>query len=292
MQRILTAAGALIVVAVLLDLGAEPVVWSFIGILGILALGEWDLLARTRGWKPLTPFTAAALVLLEAWGYAMVHGNPGPAWRWSVLGLPFFVVGGSWFRWRNPQLPFDAYVRDLAWSLFGLAYLGTAVLAMSMIYELQPPGADPARLWDRPILGWLLPIFAADTFAYYGGRRTGKRKLAARISPGKTWEGFAWGVLGAGLAAGLLQHWWAGRWTAPLPRYGWVGFALLAGVLGPLGDLLESALKRWAAVKDSSRLLPGHGGVLDRLDSLLVTAPFYFIYWLAWYPFQGHGPPS
>src|SRR5205823_4383510 len=113
-----------------------------------------------------------------------------------------------------------------------------------------------------------------DTGAYFAGRAYGERKLYPRISPSKTWEGAAGGLLasiGGALAVKSLG------WLPQLPWWGCVVVGAGAGVLGPLGDLSESMLKRAFGAKDSSRLLPGHGGLLDRVDALLFTAPFVLL---------------
>lgn len=117
-------------------------------------------------------------------------------------------------------------------------------------------------------------IWSADTFAYYTGRSLGRLKLAPVISPNKTWEGAAGGLVGA-----LIVAWLYAEFRNPA-----VGLANalvlggIAGILGPVGDLIESVLKRSAGVKDTSNLLPGHGGVLDRFDSLIFTVPVYYVY--------------
>ncbi|MGA7577941.1 MAG: phosphatidate cytidylyltransferase [Desulfobaccales bacterium] len=119
------------------------------------------------------------------------------------------------------------------------------------------------------VLWFLMVIFAGDTGAYYVGRTLGKTKLYPAVSPGKTWAGVA-----GGLAASLVVGVAAGKWL--LPGVGGLALAALAVVLavaGLLGDLFESMLKRQAQVKDASKLLPGHGGMLDRLDSILFSAP-------------------
>ena len=119
------------------------------------------------------------------------------------------------------------------------------------------------------VLWFLMVIFAGDTGAYYVGRTLGKTRLYPAVSPGKTWAGVA-----GGLAASLVVGVAAGKWL--LPGVGGLALAALAvvlGVAGLLGDLFESMLKRQAQVKDASKLLPGHGGMLDRLDSILFSAP-------------------
>jgi phosphatidate cytidylyltransferase len=119
-------------------------------------------------------------------------------------------------------------------------------------------------------------VMSSDTVAFFVGSALGRRKLAPGISPGKTVEGAVGGLVGGVL--GALAVWAAGLPGVPAWHAALLGFAV--AVLGMLGDLLESLLKRWAGVKDSGRLFPGHGGMLDRLDSLLFGAPVLYYYFL------------
>ncbi|HEY6106973.1 MAG TPA: phosphatidate cytidylyltransferase, partial [Anaeromyxobacteraceae bacterium] len=116
--------------------------------------------------------------------------------------------------------------------------------------------------------------WANDTFAYFAGSLFGRHRLLERVSPQKTWEGFAGGALGS--VAGALAV--RALLLGPVPL--WAALAVAAGgaVLGPLGDLAESMLKRAAGVKDSGRLIPGHGGLLDRIDALLFVAPWVYAF--------------
>ena len=109
-----------------------------------------------------------------------------------------------------------------------------------------------------------------DSFAYFAGRAFGRRKLYERISPSKTWEGALGGAAGSIAGALIVRE----IWLPELPSWGAAFIGAGAAVLGPLGDLSESMLKRAFGAKDSGRLLPGHGGLLDRIDALLFNAPF------------------
>jgi phosphatidate cytidylyltransferase len=128
---------------------------------------------------------------------------------------------------------------------------------------------------------FFLIIMGSDTGAYYTGRALGRHKLAPKISPGKTWEGAVGGML-ASLLMAALAHYWFFR---ELPLKWALGLAAVMNVLGVLGDLTESALKRGAGAKDAAQILPGHGGLLDRLDSLLFNAPL--IYYFGLFYFKG-----
>lgn len=125
-----------------------------------------------------------------------------------------------------------------------------------------------------------LLIWSSDIFAYFIGKRWGRKPLALSISPGKTQAGLYGGVLGALLISCLIFY--AFQWVSEKPRlltpehfFTWLGFSFFTVLLGVLGDLFESLMKRLAQVKDSGTLLPGHGGVLDRIDSMLAALPFY-----------------
>ncbi|HBU48264.1 MAG TPA: phosphatidate cytidylyltransferase [Myxococcales bacterium] len=120
----------------------------------------------------------------------------------------------------------------------------------------------------------LAVTFTNDTFAYFVGKNLGKHKLHPRVSPKKTWEGLAGGVIGSLIASFIIWHWLdlKAPWTALL------AYGLTMGVLTPMGDLAESLLKRAADVKDSGRIIPGHGGVLDRIDALLFGFPITYMF--------------
>jgi phosphatidate cytidylyltransferase len=127
------------------------------------------------------------------------------------------------------------------------------------------------------IIGIFILIWTNDTFAYIVGKSIGKHKLYEKISPKKTIEGFLGGVVFAVIASYLIATYYiGGKETA---QFIWLGFALIVGVFGTIGDLVESKFKRIANVKDSGAIMPGHGGVLDRLDSVIFIAPFIFLFY-------------
>jgi phosphatidate cytidylyltransferase len=146
----------------------------------------------------------------------------------------------------------------------GFAVLVPAAVGLGRLVQLEPRG--------QVLLMFLLVLIAAaDIGAYFGGRTFGRHKLAPRISPNKTWEGFWAGMMaagGAGFAGGLLFG---------EPLLPWVITCMAVALVSVVGDLVESMFKRKAGLKDSSALLPGHGGVLDRLDSLTAAAPVFLL---------------
>ncbi|MFQ5692913.1 MAG: phosphatidate cytidylyltransferase, partial [Nitrospinota bacterium] len=191
------------------------------------------------------------------------HLSPPPAAAVAVwAALLVFFSAAVWLPpggWPAP--------RGLAGGIVGILFVGATFGALSMLRNLGA-GADGWR-W---VFFLLLVVWGGDTGAYYGGRAWGKRPLNARLSPKKTRAGAVAG-LGAGVAGALLARLWF------LPGGGWVEVgtaALLLGAAGQVGDLAESALKRAAGVKDAGGLIPGHGGVLDRLDSLTFAGPVLY----------------
>lgn len=151
-----------------------------------------------------------------------------------------------------------------------------APIGFLMVIFLRELGVGTEGFWLT--LSLFLMIWGNDVFAYFGGKRFGKHPLAPNISPKKTWEGFWFGFLGA--AVGIVLT-WAMAGSFPIPVWAFAGAVIIVSTMGPLGDILASKLKRIADVKDSSNLLPGHGGFFDRFDSLILAAPFiYFFYYL------------
>ena len=127
------------------------------------------------------------------------------------------------------------------------------------------------------IIGIFILIWTNDTFAYIVGKSIGKHKLYEKISPKKTIEGFLGGIVFAVIASYIIATYYIeGKQTA---QFIWLGFALIVGIFGTIGDLIESKFKRIANVKDSGKIMPGHGGILDRLDSVIFVAPFIFLFY-------------
>jgi phosphatidate cytidylyltransferase len=153
-------------------------------------------------------------------------------------------------------------LRDVGASVLPLLYLGLPLGSLAAVRGLGP----------GPVLLLMLTVMISDTAQYYGGRAFGSRPLAPAISPKKTVEGAFSGLVAGVLAMPLLARWWLPQ--LPAPSLALLGGAIVA--LGIAGDLFESMLKRSAGVKDASGLIPGHGGMLDRIDSLLFAAPAYY----------------
>jgi phosphatidate cytidylyltransferase len=168
--------------------------------------------------------------------------------------------------------PVEQVMTDASASIFCLVYIGMTLIALPTLHELSNGPSLVAFLF--------CVVWAGDIAALYVGRAWGRHKLAPRLSPNKTWEGALGSVAGSllvtggllGLAA-LLQMWNSAALSYPEDVWYWLVLAVVVNIAAQVGDLAESALKRSAGVKDSGTLLPGHGGVLDRIDALLLAAP-------------------
>ena len=163
--------------------------------------------------------------------------------------------------------------------LVSLLYIGGGCLFVPLIYRHEDHPADASEFIQYmfnnesqiTMIGILCIIWASDTFAYLSGRTFGKHKLFERISPKKTIEGFVGGLIGATAVAILFDIY------SVRPMWQWIVMAEVLVVMGTIGDLVESSFKRTAGVKDSGTILPGHGGLLDRLDSLVFASPFAYL---------------
>ncbi|HET8644277.1 MAG TPA: phosphatidate cytidylyltransferase [Vicinamibacteria bacterium] len=258
-RRLATAALALPLLLAAPFLGPPWLVVAVVAAASLLGMWEFMGLMTARG-LAAEPVTGA--LILAAVFTQVAYGWPG----FSVWPLAALLAVGS-LLWQEGE--FAARVSAAAATLLGAVYLGGLGGAMAGLALLPPVSAGP---WRLVLL--LAIIMVADSAAYFAGRALGRRKLAPSISPGKTWEGALAGLLGGVLGALAVR-------ALALPALPPLHAALLGvavAVMGMAGDLAESLLKRWAGVKDSGSVFPGHGGMLDRLDSLLFGAPVLYYY--------------
>jgi phosphatidate cytidylyltransferase len=242
--------------------------WLFVAMAAAamgLALFEFYVLAKQRGLKP-----DAGAGFLAAIAILVVFIFPTDLYNVLLVQLIIMALtGGTLVATTVRGAPFDKMLASVGATILGVLYI--ALLGAHLV---------SVRLWFKPELAkdllsyFFLVLMSADAGAYYVGRALGKHKLAPSISPGKTWEGVVGGV-GAALLMAWISHYW---FFLELPlKYG-LPLAVVMTVLGILGDLSESALKRGAGAKDAASILPGHGGLLDRLDSLLFSAPLIYYF--------------
>lgn len=248
--------------------------WLFVALAAasmVLALWEFYFLAKKLQLRPdpVPGFVAgAALITISV----LAPTPTAVIFLLFLLVIIVFVIA-TLIAAMLRGAPFEKMIASCGATILGVLYialLGTHLVLIRTTFN--------AELSAHLLSFFFLVLMGSDAGAYYVGRALGKHKLAPSISPGKTWEGAIGGLVSA-LAMATLAHFWFFRelplkWALPL--------AVAMCVVGILGDLVESALKRGASAKDAANILPGHGGLLDRLDSLLFNAPLIY-YFAAFY---------
>ncbi len=216
------------------------------------------------GWSVYTPYNADQVQRLDPVAVRLLRGavTAGSA----ITLLLAVVVPGLYYLFRFRDIP--SVASRFAATVTGIVYAGLLTTFLAMLKRIDPEhGASTVLLV-------LVVAWVSDTGAYFAGRFLGKGKLYEAVSPKKTWAG-AWGGLAGSLAGVIVLKLVLADWLT------WVDVVLIAipgGILGQLGDLAESLIKRSVGVKDSGALLPGHGGILDRIDAVLFIAPYVYVY--------------
>lgn len=258
--RILTAVIAAPVALGLAYIGGGAFV-VLIAVIGIVGQVELYRMARTTG---VEPNLTGGVVL----GGLVVASLAWPVlWPLAAFWLVMFIVLAPFL------LPQDHFLGSLTGTLAGALY-PTGLLGSLVLLRSAEPSAQGVETGFWLVVLVFLLVWATDIFAYYVGKWIGQRSLAPSISPNKTWEGTAGGLLAAGLVAVAVK-------TTVLTDLTWLHLlmlTLIGGGLSQIGDLMESQLKRSTGADDSSSLLPGHGGVLDRFDGMVVAAPLIYLY--------------
>lgn len=266
MARVLTAIIFLPVLFAALWLGS-PIWFSAIAAAGVLiGLYEYYRLASRGGEVQGLAAAAATLATFYFGRYDLIV---------AIIAALVIVEMLAQLFTRAKDEDFSEMLPAAAIRVFGVLYvavLGGYIIAIRVIERHDIPQLAPKLLTL-----FFLVVFAGDTGAYYTGRAIGRKRLAPRVSPGKTVEGAIGGLFGNVIAV-LIAHF---TFFPELKVVHAVPLALAMGALGIVGDLCESMLKRGARAKDAGNLIPGHGGMLDRLDSMLFNAPLlYYFYWL------------
>jgi phosphatidate cytidylyltransferase len=269
MKRVVTALILIPLVLALIFFGPSWLLTLAVAAVSMLAAWEFLGLAEKAGATPPRIAVLVAIFALFAGSLALDHRGQTE----TILGILSLalLLFCTFFR------PIEQVMADASASIFCLFYLGMTLVTIPALRE-QANGPS--------LIAFLLcVVWAGDIAALYVGRAWGRHKLAPTLSPNKSWEGaigsVAGGLLVTGVLLGLarLFEQWDKAWLSyPEDLWYWLGLAVVVNVAAQVGDLAESALKRSAGVKDSGTLLPGHGGVLDRIDALLLAAP---VLWFA-----------
>ena len=274
-----------ITASILLPLVVASILWLpdlyfalFVALFACIGSWEWTRIMCASQSAQVTVLRwlyvgSIGLILMLCWFYVVSNPqltalllNIAVAWWVAAIFLIIVFPDGAWFR-KNLVLK----------SATGVLVLVPAWLAQVSLRNEHVAGIEL-------LLYLLILIASADTGAYFGGRQWGKHKLAPRVSPGKTWEGVAAGMVCVSVVALIYCF------SMDLHQQGWssvfvfVGISLVTAIFSVAGDLTESLYKREAGLKDSGTILPGHGGVLDRIDSLTAAAPV-FLSCLGWFYF-------
>jgi phosphatidate cytidylyltransferase len=254
-RRVVTGLALAAALLATLLYGSVPFVMAVFA--GIVALGAWEW-SRFGGLQHAASRLIYVLVVAAAmWGVHRLTMDPSQR-------EPVFIVACLWwiaaFIWLSCAPSRQHRILTFGCGILALA---PAFVALAELRDL-PHGAA----W---VLWLLVIVFGADIGAFFVGHAFGRIKLAPRVSPGKTWEGAIGGLAVSALVGA------SGAWWFSLPRLLCIVFALAVGIASIVGDLTESMFKRAAGLKDSGGLLPGHGGILDRIDSVLAAAPFFVL---------------
>ena len=264
MKRVLTALVLIPMVLALVFFGPkEPWLFSVaVAVVAMLASWEYMSLTKLAGARPPRAAVLVAIALLFAGNHLWIQHTA------AILGGLAVLL----FVYCTLLHPVEQVLSDSMAAVFALVYCGLSLVALPVL-EGEPNGPSLVTLL-------LCAVWAGDSVAMYVGKAWGRHKMAPTLSPNKSWEGAVGSVAGAMAAAGILiglatvlQARDIAVLTYPDAAWYWLVLAAVVNVVAQMGDLAESALKRSVGVKDSGTLLPGHGGVLDRIDALLFAAP-------------------
>lgn len=269
-KRMVFAVAAIPVVAACVYFGDAPLA-ILLSIASALGAWEYARLATAAGARPMGKWTVVLAALVPLAVHALRLGYPVPGPALLAMLVPILLSVALWTR-GSAGRP----IESVATTLFGVLYTGGM---LAFVYALRyhrfaiEPLAGSMLVALPVVLTWL-----NDSGAYFFGKKFGVRKLMPSVSPGKTWAG-AWGALGTTIVFTYLLSAFVLKPVAGLALTipGAVVFGAVMSVAAQVGDLVESMLKREAGMKDSSTLIPGHGGVLDRTDSLLFTVPIAYV---------------
>ena len=251
--------------------------WSFAGLfllLIILGLLEFYKLIKNTGAMPQTFLGVLLGASLFLFVFFAKNRTSFPSvniekYLFSILYfIPFLLFFIELF--RKKELPF----LNIAYTILGWLYIALPFALWNIILFKMSDSKSEVMYNFHPLLAFFIIMWTTDTMAYVCGKIFGKHKLVERISPKKTWEGFVGGTLFALLSGFIISIFYH-----DLNTMHWIILAGIIAITGTLGDLVESMFKRSIGVKDSGKIFPGHGGILDRFDSFLLSTPFVVVYY-------------
>ncbi len=282
MRQRVTSSIAVVVIALVPIVLGGPVFAFLMVTLANVGYTEFVRLTRRIGSHEM-PYSLPGYVILIALGISALLGVSTVVFVGIVAVAAFVPLVVALTPTAGPNS-----IAGAAFTVLGSLYLGIPIVAAISLREVAGPVAHQwlADLANLAAVGWpsaprglawtalvVFTIWVGDSTAYLAGRSLGRRPLAPRISPKKTIEGSVTGLVGSGITAMLC----AGLFGLNLPVLGALAFGVGLGIVGQLGDLVESMMKRQAGVKDSGAVIPGHGGVLDRIDALLLAFPVAWV---------------
>lgn len=258
---------ALIVAAILL-LDNSPVMYLLVfPLLIVLGISEMVTMAKddaTQSWLVNIIDMLGGVGLFVAF-YMHYEGETMQSRALWLLPIAFYLILRTIAQLYRPQ---QNAVHSLERSFFSLGYVALPVALLNCVMSITAP---------RLLLGIFMFIWLYDTGAYCFGMLLGRHRLFERVSPKKSWEGVIGGIVACLVGAWVTHNWFDEFFQVP-DLTTWIGLSLVVAVFATFGDLVESLIKRTVGVKDSGNILPGHGGILDRIDSLLLVAPAVLIY--------------
>ncbi len=232
-----------------------------------MVVGTWECMRIMKFGKGWERFVVAPLSFYVFYIFAKRYFEHNFYFNFNlseILALSLILIASiTLFRFKD-ELYFDS----------GKLIFTVIYVALTFGFSLGLPSYDYFGGFSLEVLMLFILIWSSDSFAYFTGRLFGKHKMAPKISPKKTWEGFAGGVVLTLILGFFIEQYY------PELRGNWMLVGFLVSVFAPLGDLVESQLKRSFGVKDSGNIIPGHGGILDRLDSFIICAPVIYLYFL------------
>ena len=264
LKRAITG-GIFVAVLVLAIVYGELYFHALFGLIAVISLNEFYKLFPKKRLSPNIGFgIVIGLLLYIAGAWSLSYGDHSKYLiGLLILSFPLLAFGELF---RKHKAPFQ----NIAVTIIGWVYI---VLPLILLHLLM--WDENMESWSNylPVLTIFILVWTSDTFAYLVGRNFGRHKLFKRISPNKTWEGFAGGVIFAGIVGYIISVLTNGSVSF------YVGLGLIIGCIGTIGDLVESMLKRSLDIKDSGNILPGHGGLLDRIDAVLYVIPVVYFYY-------------